>query len=370
MMCCFVMVIVPLNLFLMLYSVTTNNLWLSILSQLALILTVYFLYKMEYALLFSVHSFLSFNIHSVIALRDYVHSQFNQHHEHCHQNLKCGVSFDAQSGLYQMIRMTVSEEENRSNSDDEPIEFSLFYRFNESFVAPILCESFDFENAANSNIDAFHLWSRFVSEFMGVLAKFHEIEHVEDAQSMETQKRIQTVHDQRVRRVYESTLKGLRRVLYVFGLSLVVGVPLIINGSHREMDMLPMTVMVEGVLFLVLAVLSGSVCCSLYSKIWRRVRRERDQGDVHRQQLVQVQGGDGVSDHNADIGMEGNGAKEWIKAVISEIDDVCVELNVRYKQQWTFENDTGFFNAPTGDQYTGKITICSVGNQGDMSDRE
>ena len=65
--------------------------------------------------------------------------------------------------------------------------------------------------------------------------------------------------------------------------------------------------------------------------------------DVHREQLVHDQGQRG-----------------WTNAIIDEIEDVVVELNGKYQDQWIFENETGIFNGPNGEEYTGKGTIRSV----------
>lgn len=354
MICILFTILIPSNLFLLLHSASTSNPYFYILSVLTVMLTLYFLYKMEYFLFFSVESFLSFNVHSVIALRNYIHFQFNRRHEHCHQDLECGLSFDSKSGLYQVIGSTVSNSDRSDNSDDEPIEIPIFYRFNELYVAPILCESYDPEQVTNSNINTFHLWSRFVSEFMTVFGKFHEINGLEDDEtpnSVDTQQRINIVHQQRIHKVRELTLKGIRRMCYVFGLSVVIGVPLILNGSDREMSVIQWLLLSEGILFLIFAVFSGSCCCNLYGKLCR-IKAVENGGDIHREHLVQIEG-------ESRCFCDGQ-SKQWMNAIIDEIEDVVVELNGKYQDRWTFENDTGIFNGPNGEQYTGKVSICSV----------
>ena len=118
-------------------------------------------------------------------------------------------------------------------------------------MTPIVYEAFEFDDIETKGILYFHLWGKFVCELFKVLDKFQE--KFEDANididlndiesdiaeykvfnSVNSKRRVSYVHKYRMNKIRQSVLKTVRRMFMLFGLCLIVGVPLIVNDDYDE----------------------------------------------------------------------------------------------------------------------------------------
>lgn len=407
----YILVLIPLNIFLMLYSTKKNSLILFILSILCLICTTITIYYMEYYYNFTVYSFLSWSSKMVITLRNYALNKFNKNTKHLSNkaNLKCGLSYNSESHFYSLIAHSNdnnNDEYKEENEAEIEQEYILYYKFNQQYITPIIYESFEMDKLFyKGGIESFNEWNKWIQEIAIIFDGFREkldvklenddinlydkdldIDRSKVFKSSNNRMRIKLVHQHRLNKVKQSMIKQIRRVFIVFGLFLIIGVPLIVNDDHESMtsfNNISTWIMVEGILFFVFALLTMPLCCSFYqnsdcckifacSKIRNRNNKINDNDDgTHKQQLVvddDSDNDDNNIDHQIiDIKNEQNkhllccGDSElWQELIINELDDFCEYMNMKNdNNKYSFKNEIGFYNAPNKEPYTGKITITS-----------
>eukprot|EP00483_Globobulimina_turgida_P011917 UN11939 len=133
-------------------------------------------------------------------------------------------------------------------------------------------------------------------------------------------------------------------------------------------------ILTEGILFFIFTLLTMPLCCGFYQNNLNfnccftlfnkfKIRQANKNNEV----LIGNEENDEHEPQHIDIRNEENkkllccgDSSLWIDCIISEIDDFCNDLNSKYSQKYTFRNQTGYYEAPNGEPYTGKMTIQSV----------